>query len=83
MRDDPEFMDLCHEAVKEAGLEPAMKFSPGWNDATAFNDSGVITFKMGPGTVGQDHRTPEYCWIQGLVKGSSAILNTIRKWDLL
>ena len=40
-----------------------------------------VSGKMGPGTVGQDHRTPEYCWIHGLVKGSSAILNTIRKWD--
>jgi len=81
VRDDQAFMDLCQGAVKEAGLKPKTKFSPGWNDATVFNDSDIIAFKMGPGTVGQDHRTPEYCWIQGLVKGSSAILNTIRKWD--
>lgn len=78
---DNNLISLCKSGVKEAGLNPVTGFSPGWNDATVFNNNGIIAFKMGPGTIGQDHKNPEYCWIPGLVKGTQAILNVIRRWN--
>ncbi len=81
LQHDPAFIRLCRSAVKEACLKPFTHFSPGWNDAAVFNSHGIKTLKMGPGTIGQDHRNPEYCWLPGFVKGTQAILNVIKAWD--
>lgn len=80
---DPDFVKLCSEAVDETGFKHLKTFSFGWNDSAVFNEAGIITLKIGPGTVGQDHANPEYCWIPGLTKGTHAILNAVRSWDAI
>jgi acetylornithine deacetylase/succinyl-diaminopimelate desuccinylase-like protein len=78
---DAEFPKLCKKAIRETGMNPLAGFSAGWIDGTVFKRAGMTTINMGPGTLGQAHRNPEYCWIPGLVKGTQAILNLIRGWD--
>ena len=81
LQTDPGFIGTCRKGIEEAGLKPYTKLSSGWMDAAVFHSAGVITLNAGPGTRGQAHRIPEYCWIPGLVKGTEAILNVIRGWD--
>jgi len=78
---DAEFLKLGRKTIRETGMKSFTGLSFGWNDAAVFSKAGIATFKMGPGTTGQDHKNPEYCWIPGLVKGTQAILNVIRRWD--
>jgi acetylornithine deacetylase/succinyl-diaminopimelate desuccinylase-like protein len=79
----PKFYDLCSRAVSEAGLTPVNEFSFGWFDGMVFHRAGIPSYKIGPGTAGTGHQVPEYCCIPGLVKGTQAILNIIRRWDSL
>jgi acetylornithine deacetylase/succinyl-diaminopimelate desuccinylase-like protein len=81
INNDSKFHQICQDAAKKAGLWPFKGFSFGWNDGQVFHNEGMKAIKMGPGTTGQDHRNPEYCWIPGLVKGTQAVLNVIRGWD--
>jgi acetylornithine deacetylase/succinyl-diaminopimelate desuccinylase-like protein len=81
LQTDPDFIGICKKGIEETGLKPYTKLSSGWMDAAVFNDAGIITLNAGPGTRGQAHKTPEHCWIPGLVKGTEAILNVIRGWD--
>ena len=62
---------------------PSTEFTNGWIDGRVFHAKGITTFQMGPGTEGQAHRSPEYCWIPGLVSGTQAVLNAVRGWDAL
>jgi succinyl-diaminopimelate desuccinylase len=78
---DAKFIGLCTDSVREAGLEPFTRIIGGWFDGEVFNRKGAITVNLGPGTRYQAHRTPEYCWIPGFVKGTQAVLNSIRRWD--
>lgn len=81
IEDDKQYLELCTEAINASGFKTKTGFSSGWMDAQLFSKEGVKMFNIGPGTHGQPHKTPEYCWIPGLLKGTEAILNIIRKWD--
>jgi acetylornithine deacetylase/succinyl-diaminopimelate desuccinylase-like protein len=78
---DPGFIGICRGAATETGMKPFIEFSNGWGDVQVFDIAGIITLNLGPGTIGQAHRTPEYCSIPGLVNGTQAVLNAIRRWD--
>ncbi len=78
---DTEFIKLSKKAVRETGMKTFTDFSTGWIDGMVFKKAGMVTLNTGPGTIGQAHRNPEYCWIPGLVKGTQAVLNIIRRWD--
>ena len=81
LQTDPEFNKLVTTAIKESGAKRELIFGLGWFDGAVFDSAGIKTFNIGPGTVGQAHRNPEYCYIPGLIKGTQTILNIIRKWD--
>jgi len=81
METDQAFTRLCLDSMRKAGMKPLPGFTYGWDDAAVFQEAGIKTMTMGPGTIGQDHRSPEYCWVPGLVKGTRAVLNVIRGWD--
>jgi acetylornithine deacetylase/succinyl-diaminopimelate desuccinylase-like protein len=83
MESDRQFLMLGRRAVREAGMKPVTGFSFGWMDAMVFKKSGMVTLNMGPGTIGQAHRNPEYCRIPGLVRGTQAVMNMIEGWDAL
>jgi acetylornithine deacetylase/succinyl-diaminopimelate desuccinylase-like protein len=79
----PQLTEIAKQAASESGFKPFIKISDGWGDVQAFNEAGMISINVGPGTSGQAHKNPEYCWIPGLVKGTQAILNILRRWDAL
>ncbi len=78
---DAGFLGVCEDSINATGFKPKVGFTSGWVDAQYFSKEGIKMFNIGPGTSGQAHHNPEYCWIPGLVKGTEAILNIIRKWD--
>jgi acetylornithine deacetylase/succinyl-diaminopimelate desuccinylase-like protein len=78
---DDRFIKMSMDAAKEAGFTPFVSFSSGWIDGQVFSKSGIKTFKIGPGTEHQAHKTPEYCWVPGMVKATETVLGIIRKWD--
>ena len=81
IQDNPEYIRLFKKGVDDAGMGFSKNLSSGWFDGAVFNEAGIITLNLGPGTKGQAHQNPEYCWIPGLVKGTQAVLNVIRRWD--
>jgi succinyl-diaminopimelate desuccinylase len=81
IQEDRRFRRMCIDSAREAGLKASEQIMSGWIDAHVFNKAGIITLNMGPGTLGQAHMNPEYCWLPGLVKGTQAVLNIIRGWD--
>jgi acetylornithine deacetylase/succinyl-diaminopimelate desuccinylase-like protein len=82
MQTDPDYTGILKRCTESAGLRFSVNLSSGWFDGAVFNESGMKTLNAGPGTRGQAHQNPEYCWIPGLVKGTQAILNVIRGWDV-
>lgn len=80
---DEDFIDVAKAGIQEAGYNPYTQLSSGWFDGAVFHGGGIATLNVGPGTRGQAHKNPEYCWIPGLVNGTRAVLNIIRRWDLL
>lgn len=78
---DKAYTNMFRRAMEKEGLKFKSNISSGWLDGQVFDNHGIPTYSAGPGTMGQFHKTPEYCWIPGLVKGTRAILNVIREWD--
>ena len=79
---DADFLSLCRKSVISRGLKPTVDFLlAGIDGAVFYNIAGIGTFMLGPGTDGQEHTIDEYCDLEGLYKGTEAVLAVIRSWD--
>jgi len=80
--EDPEFLEMCKQAVISAGCKTGADFLMARIDASIlYNFAGIGALKLGPGTKEQAHVIDEYCDLQGLQKATEAVLGVIRRWD--
>ncbi|MCX6695942.1 MAG: M20/M25/M40 family metallo-hydrolase, partial [Candidatus Altiarchaeota archaeon] len=71
---DEKFYDYCCEIISRHGFKPQPKFSNGRNDMTIFKKHGGIKcFSIGPGTLGQLHKNPEYVDLKSFLHASAMI----------
>jgi acetylornithine deacetylase/succinyl-diaminopimelate desuccinylase-like protein len=80
--EDRGFLDLCKKAIKSISCEPHPHFKLFRTDGTIlYNNAGIGTFMIGPGTISQAHKIDEYCELKGLFKTTEAVLAVIKRWD--
>ncbi len=79
---DAGFLDMCRESVIRTGCKPDPNFKLFRTDGTIFyNNAGIGTFMIGPGTNGQAHQIDEHCELKGMYRTTLAVLGVIRRWD--
>jgi succinyl-diaminopimelate desuccinylase len=80
--EDVRFLRMCREAIESAGYVPRTDFLMARIDsAILYNLAGIGTFMLGPGSIGQAHRTDEHCEVGGLSGATKAVLGVIKRWD--